>query len=169
MEPRRAGRLRIGGESKLLHHVAYDDRDFAHIRPLAVGGRVEVDQEVIGLLDLRDARVPRVQLDATEIDHPGERGRVVDHREDRRVAAGELDVLLAHVVRMRRHALLVEEVALHAIRVAHHMKRPGPQVRENSVGEVYVVMDEIALREAGLGEEDLVRVTDRDVHGPESC
>ena len=46
-----------------------------------------------------DARVPGVQLDAAEVDHPRERGRVVDDREDRRVAARELDELLADVVR----------------------------------------------------------------------
>jgi hypothetical protein len=42
--------------------------------------------------------VPRVQLDAAEVDHPRERRRVVDDREHRRVPARELDELLADEV-----------------------------------------------------------------------
>ena len=63
----------------------------------------------------------------------------------------------------------MEEFALHAVRVAHHVKGPAPQVREDGVGEIGVVLDQIAFRQASLREEDLVRVADLDVHGPESC
>ena len=70
--------------------VAHDERDLADERPLSVGRRVEVDQQVVGLLDLRHARVPRVQLDAAEVRDPGERGGVVDDREHGRVPAREL-------------------------------------------------------------------------------
>ena len=148
----------IRGEAELVHHLAHDERDLADVRPLAVGRRVEIDQQVVRPLDVVDPRVPRVQLDAAEVDDPRQRRRVVDHREDRRVAARELDVLLADVIRVRRHPLLVKELPVHAVRVAHHVEGPAPQVRERSVGEVDVVLDEVALRQAGLGEEDLVRV-----------
>ena len=84
------------GEAELVHHLAHDERDLADVRPLAVDRRVEVDQQVVGAR-CRHARVPRVQLDAAEVDDPRERGRVVDDREDRRVAARELDELLADV------------------------------------------------------------------------
>ena len=71
-----------------------------------------------------------------------------------------------------RDALLVEELAVHAMRIAEHLHRPVADVREQVVGEVDVVADEVALREAALREEDLVRVRDLDVvaadpHGAE--
>ena len=94
VQPGRARGLRIRGEAELVHHLAHDERDLSNVRPLAVGRRVEIDQQVVRPLDVVDPRVPRVQLDAAEVDDPGQRRRVVDHREDRRVAARELDVLL---------------------------------------------------------------------------
>ena len=117
-------------------------------------GRVEVDQQVVGPLDLRDARVPGVQLDAAEVRDPGERGGVVDHREHGRMAARERDRDLVDVVRMvRRHALLVEEVALDAVREALHVERPPPEVRQRELGDAEVVGDEVALRQPARGEE----------------
>ncbi len=64
------------------------------------GRRVEVDQHVVRSLDVLDARVPGVQLDAAEVDHPCERGCVVDHSEHRRVAAWKPDELLVDEGRM---------------------------------------------------------------------
>ena len=43
------------------------------------------------------------------------------------------------------------------------MERPPSQVRQRALGDVEVVADEVALREAAGGEEDLVLVRDRDV------
>jgi hypothetical protein len=104
-----------------------------------------------------------VELDAAEIDHPRERRGVVDDREHGRVSAGEADELLAHVFGMRRHALLVKEVAADAVGIAHHVKRPAAKMRERTVRDVEVVADEVALRQAALGEEELVRIRDRHV------
>ena len=107
----RAGRLRVRAQPELVQHLLDDERDLADERPLAVGRRVEVDQEVVGPLDLGHARVPRVQLDAAEVRDPGEGGGVVDDREHRRVPARELHEDLVDVLGMvRGDALLVEEV-----------------------------------------------------------
>ena len=70
VQPGRARRLRVRAQTELVHHLAHDQRDLAHERPLAVARRVEVDQQVVGPLDLRHARVPRVQLDAPEVRDP---------------------------------------------------------------------------------------------------
>ncbi len=105
-----------------------------------------------------------MQLDAGEVRDPGERGRVVDDREHGRVPARERDRHLVHVVRvLRRHALLVEEVALDAVREPLHVERPPAQVRQRVVGDVEVVADEVALGEPARREEDLVLVRERDV------
>src|ERR671934_885125 len=114
--------------------------------------------------------MPRVQLYAAEVDHPGERGGVVDDREHGRVPAGKPDELLADVVRVPRHALLVEESGVDAVRVALHVEGTTAEVRQRAVGDVDVVAHEVALRQPALGEEDLVRIRERnlvatDAHG----
>ena len=165
VQPGRAGGLRIRREAELVHHLAHDERDLAHVRPLAVGARVEVDQQVVRQLDLGHARVPRVQLDAAEVRDPRERGRVVDDREHGRVAARERDRHLVDVVGVvRRHALLVEEVALDAVREPLHVERPPPQVRQRARRRR---RGSSATRSPFVRparrEEELVRVRDRDV------
>jgi len=45
------------------------------------------------------------------------------------------------------------------------VKRPAAQVRKGGVGEIDVVLGQVALRQAGLREEDLVGVADRNVDG----
>src|SRR5262249_23951040 len=83
---------------------------------------------------------------------------------DGRVTARERDVHFADVVGMvREHALLVEELAFDAVRVALHVERAAAEVGEGAVGDFEVVADDVALRQAGLGEEHLVGVRDRDV------
>jgi hypothetical protein len=42
-------------------------------------------------------------------------------------------------------------------------------VREDGVGEIAVILNQIPFGQASLREENLVRIADRDVHGPESC
>ena len=164
VEAGRARRLRIRAQPELVHHLAHDERDLAHERPLAVGRRVEVDQQVVGPLDLGHARVPRVQLDAAEVRDPRERRRVVDDREHRRVPARELDEHLVDEVGMlRRHALLVEELALDAVREPLHVERPPAEVGERELRDADVVRDEVALRQPARGEERLVGVRDRNV------
>src|SRR5262249_10526303 len=107
--------------------------------------------------------VPGVQLDAAEVDDPRERGRVVDHRKDRRVATREADELLPYVVRVRRHALLVEEVARDAVRGALHVERAPPGVGERAGPHLEVVAAMLNIRQSALREEERVRVRDRDL------
>lgn len=77
---------------------------------------------------------------------------------------GEDDVHGVEPVRVRvGHALLVEEVALDAVRVALHLHGPARDVVERVRREVDVVVDEVAFRQPRLGKEDLVRVRDGDV------
>ena len=169
-----ARRLRVRGEPQFLHHLTDDEGDLPHVRPLPRSRRIEVDEQVVRLLDLRDARVPRVQLDAPQVDHPGQCRPVVDDGEDRRMAAREPDELRADEVRMGGHPLLVEEIALDAVRIPHHVEGPASQMRQGTVRDVEVVLDEVALREPRPRKEELVRVREGDLvpvdlHGSESC
>jgi hypothetical protein len=102
------------------------------------------------------------------VDHPGEGSGVVEHREDGRVAAREPDELLADVVGVGGDTLLVEEVRLDPVRIPHHVERAAAEVREGTVRDVDVVPDEVTLGQSALGEEDLVRVRDRDLAAADS-
>src|SRR5207248_8810536 len=70
VQSRRTRRLRIESETQAVQHLAHDTGDHAHVLPLAVRGRVEVDQHVIGSLDVVYTGVPGVQLDTAEVDYP---------------------------------------------------------------------------------------------------
>src|SRR6476620_1327088 len=107
--------------------------------------------------------MPSVQLDAAEVDHPGQRGRVVEHGEDRRMPARKANKLLADVVGMWRHPLLVEEVTLDAVRVALHVKEASTDVVERIRRDVEVVLDEVPFRQPALRKEELLRAGDLDL------
>ena len=62
-----------------------------------------------------------------------------------------------------RHALLIEEVALDPVRVALHLHRTPRDVVEHGIGNVDVVLDQIAFRQAHLWEEDLLEIGDLDL------
>ena len=105
-----------------------------------------------------------MQLDAAEVRDPGERGGVVEDREDGRVAARERHRHLVDIVRvLRGYALLVEEIRLDAVRESLHVERAPAEMGEGALGDVEVVLHEVALRQPGGREEHLVGVRDRDL------
>ena len=48
----------------------------------AVAG-IEIEVEVVGPIDVVAGRVPLIEVDAAEIDHPHQRRTILDHRESR--------------------------------------------------------------------------------------
>src|ERR1043166_4187648 len=105
-----------------------------------------------------------MKLDAAQVRHPRERGSGVWDREPVGMSARELheDVLDVRGV-VRGHPLLVEEVLDDPVREALHVERPPAQMRESELGDADVVGNEVELRQAPLGEEDLCRVGDRNL------
>ena len=100
-----------------------------------------------------------MQLDAAEVRNPREAGGVGDHGKVRLVAGRVIDVDGLEPLGMRiRHPFLIEEVAVDAVRVPLHLHRPLAHVVEHRVGDVDVVLHEIAFGQAALREEDLLRV-----------
>ena len=167
VQPCRAGGLRERGEPELVHHLLDHHRDLAHIGPGVALARVEVDQEVVGPVDVVDARMPGVELDAPEVGDPGERGRLVADGEVGAAPARKVDVHGLEPVRVRLgNTLLVEEKPVHALRVALHLHRPPLDVVQNGSGNGEVIGDQVALRQPRLGEVHLVRVGDVDLAPP---
>ena len=63
----------------------------------------------------------------------------------------------------RRRALHEEELAGGAVRIALHHHRAVAEVRQQHVGHVGVVLEQIALGEAELRPEDLAEVGEPDL------
>ena len=63
----------------------------------------------------------------------------------------------------RGRALLVEELAVDAVRVADENVGAPAGVLQGAVGHAQVVLDHLQLRDTGLGEVDLVGVGDGDL------
>src|SRR5437899_1308026 len=104
----------------------------------------------------------RVEIDASEVDHPRKLRGVADHDllggpTRWKAQLHGLDPLGAG----GRGALLEEELALCSVGIAlqgHGTPRNAPQ---GTVGDQEVVTDQIELGVSGTREEDLVRVGDR--------
>ena len=105
-----------------------------------------------------------MQLDAAEVGDPGETRRIRDHGKVRLVTGGVADVHGFEPIRMwHRHSLLIEEVALDAVRMPLHLHRASRDVMQHGIGDVDVILNEIALGQPHLREEDLLDVGDLDL------
>jgi hypothetical protein len=114
----------------------------------------------------------RVQVDATEVGDPGEARRVVDDDlvggPSRGKGQGRGPDELGQVL---RRSLLEERLARSAVHEALEGHRPPAGAAQRAIGHGEVVVDEVELGVAGLGEIDLGRVRDGDlaVADPEQC
>ena len=106
----------------------------------------------------------RVQVDAAEVDDPDELRGVAQHDLVGGPPGGkaQLDRLDPVGPRLRR-ALLEEEVAVGAVHEALERHRTAAGAAQRAVGHGQVVVDQVELGVAALGEEDLVGVGDRDL------
>jgi hypothetical protein len=105
-----------------------------------------------------------MQVDTAEVGDPRQAGRVGHDGEiGRAPTPREADVHGLEPVRMRvRNTLLVEEEPVDAVGVAQHLHGPATDMWEEALGHVEVVADEVALRQAVLGEEDFLEVRELD-------
>ena len=105
-----------------------------------------------------------MQLEAGKVGEPDERGGVARHHLLGAAPRWETERHDLDPRWPRRgRALLIEEFAVDAVRVAHEHVRPAASAAQRAVGHRDVVAREVELRVFGLGEEDLARVRDRDL------
>jgi hypothetical protein len=116
------------------------------------------------MLQVLGAHRVRMQLEAGEVRHPGERRRFARHHLLGAAARGEAQ--LHHLdppgARLRR-ALLVEELALDAVGVAHHHVGPAARAAQRALGHVEVIARDVELGIARLRKQQLVRMRDRNL------
>ena len=133
----RAGGLRPAGEPEVGQRLVDDARDLPDLRPLDARHRVEVDAQLVGMLEVVGAHRVRVQLEAGEVGHPGEVGRMARHdlvgaAAGREADRGDLEPLGP----LGRRALLEEELAADAVRVADQHARAPAGAAQRAFGDV---------------------------------
>ena len=141
-----------------------DHGDVADLRPADAGHRVEVDAQLVGMVEVVGPDRVRVEVDAAEVDDPGEACRVVDDdlvggtagREGQRHRPQPLGPVLGR-------PLLEEGLARGAVDEALQRHRPPTGAGEGARGDREVVADEVELRRPDRLEEDLARVRDHDL------
>ena len=152
------------GVAELLEHLAHDERHGPDVGPGHAGTGVEVDPQLVGMVEVARSDRMRVEVDAAEVDDPRQRGAVVDDHLVGGAAGRERELDGAHELRDRlRRALLEECLTLGAVDEALEGHRAVPDADERAVGDREVVADEVELGDAGIGEEELAGVADRDL------
>ena len=116
------------------------------------------------MIEIVGAHRMRMQLEAGEVRHPGQRRRVARHdflggAAGRKLQRHDLDPGRPRLGR----ALLVEELAADAVRIAHQHVRPAAGAPQRAVGDGEVVAHEIELGVTRLGKQHLVGIRDRDL------
>ena len=150
-------------------HLADDERHLDGLLPRDAGQRVEVDPQLVGAVEVLGEHRVRVEVDAAEVDHPGQPGGVPD---DDLLGRGPRAVVQRHRVEpvglVRRDPLLEERLLVDALDEALEDHRPARDAAQRAVRDRQVVPDEVELGHRApvvehLREHDLVRVRDRDL------
>ena len=150
----RARRLRPADEAEVVERRAHDAGDLADLRPLDAGHRIEIDAQFVGMIEIVGAHRMRVQLEAGEVRHPGERGGIARHDFLRAAAGREAQ---RHDVDPRRAATSARASGRRTRRRcrwdsgrARSAARPR---RQRALRDGEVVAREIELGVAGLRKE----------------
>jgi hypothetical protein len=82
----RSRRLGPAGEPEVGERRAHDGGHLAHLVPGHTGHRIEIDPQLVGMVEVLGAHRVRVQLEAGEVGHPGQRRGIARHHFVRRPA-----------------------------------------------------------------------------------
>ena len=116
--------------------------------------RIEVDQDVIGVVERFDPAHPRILVDAAEVGQEQQRRAVVRDDEADRFApvlgVNGFDSQPAGVA--FRDVLLEEEVFVNAVRIALQRERVAREMRDDPLGDGVVVVQDVALGDSRRSE-----------------
>ncbi len=149
-----------------LEQLAQQQRHVGALHDRRRRTRIEVERQRGGPRDVLGQRQRGVQLQVGEVGEPDERGQVARQREVDRALAGHDRHGLHPVGPVRRGLLLVEELLVHAVRVALQRQRAVAQMRQQHRRDARVVVDHLALGEAHGGVEHLVQVREPEASAP---
>jgi hypothetical protein len=75
----RPGGFRPADQSQVVERGVHHLRDILHLPPLDAGHRIQIDAQLVGVIEIFRAHWMRMELDAREVGHPRERGRIAWH------------------------------------------------------------------------------------------
>jgi hypothetical protein len=167
----RSRRLREALELQQVERVLHEACDLDDVLEGRSLRRVEIEHDPVGTVGLVDARRPRVQVDAAHVRHPHEREVVVHDRvvDDLLLAlTGRRRLCRAcdPVRHVRRRLLLEKALPLPAVGIALHREWSILEVRNERLGDVSVVGNQVALRDALGGPERLVEIREPERPAP---
>ena len=156
VQPARAGCLDERLEILPLEQFTKRERGTADCWKV-VAGWIEIEDHLVGVIGLVDATEPHVRCDARLIRQVHQCRRILaDH-----MPYGPLPLLHRGRVNPRREVrgglLLNEPRALDPIRKPLHRHGPIAEVRQHRAGDMFVIVGELALVDALVGEEQLLR------------
>jgi hypothetical protein len=118
-----------------------------HVRPSHARPRIEIDAQLVGMLEVAGAHRVRVQLDAAEVDDPGQPRRVVTTISSAVRPEGNDSVPCEPSGPLVGRALLVERLALGPVDEPLQHDRPVAIPASAPRSDREVVADDVELRE----------------------
>ena len=164
MDAARAGRFWPADQAEVLENLARHQRYLANLRPRDARDGIQVDPELVRMVEVAGADRMGIEVDATEVDDPGQLGYIPDHDllggSARRKA--QLDRFDPFRPRGRR-PLLKERLAFRAVDKPLQRHRPSVDAANGALGNGHVVAHQVKLGMAGARKEDLVGIGNRHV------
>ena len=156
----RAAGLGPAGQPVLLEHGLDLHRRPPDVVPADARPGVEIHPQLIRVVQVRGPHGVRMQLDAAEVDDPGQPRRIVNHDLLRRTARGKRE---CHRAQPRgpvlRRTLLVERLLVRTIHEALQDDRPVAYPEQRAGRHGQVVAHDVDLAQLHLAREvQLVRV-----------
>jgi hypothetical protein len=147
----------------VLEHLARDEGDVDDLAPVDARHRVEVDAQLIGVCEIVGAHRMRIEIDASEVDGPHQAGGIVEHGLLRRRAGCVLELRDIDVVGavLLGCPLLEDRLLGDALDEAFEDHRALGDASQRAGRDGQVVLDQVELGDADIGEDDLVRMGDQ--------
>src|SRR5919108_6152261 len=115
----------------------HDGGGFEHLFPACACDRIEIEMQVVGTVHVVTAGVPRVQVDAPQINPPKDRREIANYRKIDNVSRGVLDRASLDPFRARRwRALHKEKFPGYAVGIPFHYHCAIDEVRQQYRGYV---------------------------------
>ena len=169
-----AGSLEKDGELELREFFVEGFRDGDNDGEVGAVGRVEVEEEIVGMIDVGVATAPGIVVDAAEASEIEERGTIVGDgvMDDFAAMFGIYGNSLKPVGEAMNFAeiFLEESQALDAVGITAEDERAIFEERKDVIGHAVVVGEKISLGAGGFGEIDFVEIGDAEtlaveIHG----
>src|SRR5260221_7739377 len=120
--------------------------------------------QIVRSIDVVTARVPLIQIDATEIDYPQQRRQILNDRKVNDVSRAMRDRTYFNPGRPRlRRALHKKEFARGPVGITLHHHRAILKMWQQDARDIRVILQQISLGYFQLGQEDVIQIGQLDL------